>query len=243
MTSPQRVSFDQCRDRKYFEDADLEPLPSEIDFRVLPYEDPNIGPAIFRIKQLGLETQGSPRYEDPNMGPGFFRATQLGDEKPVSSRASSFDSAAPPPIGLNRRISHAITELYQPQMPKKESKMSLLSFLRSTPAPKAVPYSEATQGKPPVSVSVSRTTVPSIPMLFPGYKGQFPPSQKMQDKGLRSGLEPRMRHGVESRKSAPRSTAHTDAAEKRKSQFKGDEVDQSHGASRLEKGRGSLRGY
>ncbi|CAD6571491.1 MAG: hypothetical protein ASARMPREDX12_004552 [Alectoria sarmentosa] len=244
MTSPRRVSFSQSRDREYFEDADLDYLSPEIDFNVLPHEDPNTGPAVFRATQLGLENAVSPRYEEPNAGPALFNATQLGlgrpgsRNRPVSSRTSSFDSAAPPPIGLNRRISHAIAEPYQPRMPKKESKMSLLSFLRSTPAPKAVLYSEATQGKPPVPVSVSRTAAPSIPLLFPGYRGQFPPPQKMQDKGLRPGLEPRLKAGSDARASA-RSTAHTDAAEKRKSWFKGDEVDKSHGASRPVK-RGEL---
>ncbi|KAF6231173.1 hypothetical protein HO173_010673 [Letharia columbiana] len=238
MTSPRRVSFSQSRDREYFEDADLESLPSEIDFNVLPYEDHNAGPAIFRATQLGIETPVSPRYENPHAGPASFRASQPGLGKPVSrdrrvsSRASSFDSAAPPPIGLNRRISHAIAESYQARMPKKESRMSLLSFLRSTPTPKAVLYSEVTQGKPPVPVSISRTAAPSIPLLFPGYRGQFPPMRKMQDKGLRSGLEPRVRPGLNARTSAPRSTAHTDAAEKRKSWFKGDDDDQSHGAGR-----------
>ena len=238
MTSPRRVSFSQSRDREYFEDADLGSLPSEVDFDVLPYEDPNVGPAIFRANQLGLQDPVSPRYEDPNAGPALFHATQSGLAKPVShdipalSRASSFDSAAPPPIGLNRRISHAVAESCQSRMPKKESKMSILSFLRSTPAPKAILYSEATQGKPPVPVSVSRTSVPSIPLLFPAYRGQFPPPQKMQDKGLRSGLDPRTRPGLDARTSAPRSNAHADAAEKRKSWFKGDDFDKGRGASR-----------
>lgn len=232
MTSPRRVSFSQSRDREYFEDADLESLPPETDFNVLPYENPNVGPAIFRAAQLGLENPVSPRCEDPNDRPPFIRATQLGlgrrvsHDRPVSSRASSFDSAAPPPIGLNKRISHAIAEPYPPRLPKKESKKSLLSFLRSTPAPKAVLYSEATQGKPPVPVAVSRTAVPSIPLLFPGYRGQFPLPQKMQDKGLRLGFDART-------SAAARSTAHIDAAEKRKSWFKGDDVDKSHRAGRL----------
>lgn len=236
MKSPRRVSFSQPGDREYFDDADLESLPPEIDFNVLPYEDPNAGPAVFRATQLGLENPTSPRYEGPNAGPASFRATELGLEKPVShdgpasSRASSFDSAAPPPIGLNRRISHATAEPCQPRMPKKESRMSILSFLRSSPAPKAILYSEATQGQPPVAVSVSRTAAPSIPLLFPRFRGQFPPPQKMQDKGLRAGLEPRMRRGLDSRDGASRSTAHADAAEKRKSWLKGDDVNKSRGA-------------
>ena len=234
--SPGRVSLSQSGDGQYFDDADLESLPPEIDFNVLPYENPNAGPAVFRATQLGLENPISPRCEDPNAGPGSFHAPQLGPEEPVShdgpasSRASSFDSAAPPPIGLNRRISHATAEPYQPKMPKKDSRMSILSFLRSSSAPKAVLYSEATQGQPPVSVSVSRTAVPSIPLLFPRFRGQFPPPQKIQDKGFRFGLEPRMRAGLRPKTGAPRSPAHADAAEKRKSWRKGDDVNKSRGA-------------
>ncbi len=230
MTSPRRVSFSQSRDREYFDDADLESLPSEIDFNVLPYEDPNVGPAIFRNTQLGVENPVSPRHEDPKAAPALFH-TELGLGKPLShdrpafSRASSFDSAAPPPIGLNRRISHAVAVPCQSRIPKRDSKMSLLSFLRSTPAPKAVLYSEATQGKAPVPVAVSRTSAPSIPLLFPGYRGQFPPPHKLQDKGSRS-------KPLDARTNAPRSKAHADAAEKMKSWFKGEEVDKGHGAIR-----------
>lgn len=236
LRSPRRVSFSQSRDREYFED--LESLPPDIDFNVLPYENPNAGPAVFRATQLGLENPVSPRYEEPNIEPVLFPATQSGteksvsDDRPVLSRASSYDSAAPPPIGLNRRISHAAAESYEPKMPKKESRLSLISFLRSTTTPKAVLYSEATQGKPPVPLSVSRTAVPSIPLLFPQYRGQFPPPQKTQDKGVRAGQEPRMRPGSDARTSGARSTAHIDAAEKRKSWFKGDDVDKNRGASR-----------
>ena len=238
MKSPRRVSFSQSRDREYFEDTDLESLPPDIDFNVLPYENPNAGPAIFRATQLGLENPVSPRYEEPNIEPVLSPATQPGLEKsishgrPVSSRSSSFDSAAPPPISLNGRISYASAESYEFKTPKKESRMSLISFLRSTTAPKAVLYSEATQGKPPVPVSVSRTAVPSIPLLFPGYRGQFPPPQKTQDKGLKAGLEPGMKPGSDARPSGARSTAHMDAAEKRKSWFKGDDVDKNREASR-----------
>lgn len=236
MTSPRQAPFEQPKDKGYFDDAELESLPSEIDFNVLPYENPNVGPAIFRAGQLGLENPISPRYEDPNTTSAFVRATQLGipdsQDEPTLSRTSSFDSAAPPPIGLNRRISHATAEPHQAKMPKKESKLSLLSLLRSTHAPKAVLYSEATQGRPPASVSVSRTGVPSIPTLFPGYRGQFPPSQRTRNTG------PRMRPGLDPKRSALRSPAHMDAVEKRKSWVKGDEVvDKNHRASHLLKKR------
>ena len=248
MTSPRRVPFNQSKDMGYFEEAELESLPSEIDFNVLPYENPNVGPAIFRSNQLRLESPISPRlespisprYEDPHATPALLRATQFGlpvpQDEPVSSRASSFDSAAPPPIGLNRRISHATAESPRAKTPKKESKLSLLSLLRPTHAPKAVLYSEATQGRPPASVSVSRTGVPSIPTLFPGFRGQFPPpSQK------RTGHERRMRPGLDPKKSAApplRSPAHLDAANKRKSWVKADnyeetELDKAHRASQM----------
>ena len=230
MTSPRRVSFSQSRDREYFDDADLESLPSEIDYNVIPYEDPNVGPAIFRTNQLGVENPVSPRHEDPKAAPALFHTESglgksLTNDRPALSRASSFDSAAPPPIGLNRRISHAVAVPCQSRIPKRDSKMSLLSFLRSTPAPKAILYSEATQGKAPVPVAVSRTSAPSIPLLFPGYRGQFPPPHKLQDKGSRS-------KPLDARTNAPRSKAHADAAEKRKSWFKGDDVDKGHVAMR-----------
>ena len=227
MTSPQREPFSHSRDKGYFDDADLEALPPEIDFSVLPFEDPNAGPAIFRATQLGLEDPISPSHEDSNARPAVLRATQLGipvsDDGPKLPRASSFDSVAPPPIGLTRRTSHATADSHQPKVPKKEGKPSLLSFLRSMPAPKAVLPPEATQGKPPAPMSVSRTAVPSVPMLFPGF---------------RSGPEPRMRPGLDPKTSAPRSPAHMDAAEKRKSWIKDDGAnDKSRRASRLAKKR------
>ena len=232
MTSPQRVSSSQSRDKEYSEDADLESLPLEVDFNILPYENPNAGPAIFRATQLGQENPISPRYENPNASPAFSRATQLGDEKPVpelddrsvSSRASSFDSAAPPPIGFKRRIPQVTVEYLQPKTPKKESKLSLLSFLRSAPAPKAVLYSEATQGKLPRPVSGSKTAVPSTSLLFAGHRGQFPSTHKPKDKASESGPEPKKGTGLVTGKRPPRSTAHKDAAEKRKSWIKGDDL-------------------
>ena len=227
MTSPQREPSSQSKDKGYFDDADLEALPPEIDFNVLPFENPNAGPAIFRATQLGLEDPISPSYEDPNARPAVLRATQLGmpvsDDGAKLSRVSSFDSVAPPPIGLTRRTSHATADSHQPKVPKKEGKTSLLSFLRSMPATKAVLYPEATQGKPPGPVSVSRTAGPLVPMLFPGF---------------RSGPEPRIRPGLTPKTSAPRSPAHMDAAEKRKSWIKGDGADEKRRrASRLEKKR------
>ena len=238
MTSPRRAPLSHSRDRGYFDDADLSPLPSEIDFNVLPYENPNAGPAIFRVTQLGAESPTSPRYEDPISRPAVVRATQLGmpasEDEAASSRSSSFDSAAPPPIGLNRRESYASAKRFQPKTPKKAGKTSLLSFLRSTPtSPKTVLYSDTPHGKPPTSVSVSRTGIPSIPLLFPGSRGKYaPPPQRVMGSS-RPSLESRARV-------APRSPAHLDAADKRSSWLKGDDavvVDRSRRASRMEKKR------
>ena len=237
MTSPRRAPLSHSRDRGYFDDADLSPLPSEIDFNVLPYEDPNAGPAIFRATQLGVESPTSPRYEDPISRPAIVRATQLGmpasQDEAASSRTSSFDSAAPPPIGLNRRESYATAKSHQPKTPKKEGKTSLLSFLRSTPtSPKTVLYSDTSHGKPPTSASVSRTGIPSIPLLFPGYRGKYAPPPQRDTRSSRPSLEHRAR--------APRSPAHMDAADKRRSWLQGDDavvVDRSRRASRLEKKR------
>ena len=237
MTSPRRPPLSHSKDRGYFDDADLSPLPSEIDFNVLPYEDPNAGPAIFRATPLGVESPTSPRYEDPISRPAVVRATQLGmpasQDEAASSRASSFDSAAPPPIGLNRRESYVTAKSHQPKTPKKEGKTSLLSFLRSTPtSPKTVLYSDTSHGKAPISVSVSRTGIPSIPLLFPGYRDKYPPPPQRNTGSSRPSLEPRAR--------APRSPAHVDAADKRRSWLKGDDavvVDRSRRESRLEKKR------
>ena len=238
MTSPRRAPLSHSRDRGYFDDADLSPLPSEIDFNVLPYEDPNISPAIFRVTQLGAESPTSPRYEDPISRPTVVRATQLGmpasEDEAASSRTSSFDSAAPPPIGLNRRESYASAKPFQPKTPRKEGKTSLLSFLRSTPtSPKTVLYSDISHGKPPTSVSASRTGIPSIPLLFPGHRGKYAPPPQRITGSSRPRLESRARV-------APRSPAHVDAADKRSSWLKGDDavvVDRSHRASRMEKKR------
>ena len=230
MASPGRVSSTQSRDKEFSEDADLESLPSEVDFNILPYENPNASPAIFRATQLGLENPISPRYEKPNASPDFSRINQLGDEnlvpddRSVSSRASSFDSAAPPPIGFKRRIPQVTVEYLQPKTPKKESKLSLLSFLRSAPAPKAVLYSEATQGKLPRPVSGSKNAVPSTSLLFAGNRAQFASTQKPKDKASVSGPEPKKGTGLVTGKRPPRSTAHKDAAEKRKSWIKGDDI-------------------
>lgn len=72
----------------------------------------------------------------------------------------------------------------------------------------------------------------SIPLLFPGYRGQFSPPEKKQDRGSRPGFEPSMRPSLDARTRTPRGIAHIDAAEKRKSWLKGDDVDNSRGVGR-----------
>ena len=150
--SGRRPSFDL--------DSDLEPLPPDLandpEFSDLPWDNVSIDPAMFRL--------------------------QIDEHTP--SRASSFDSAAPPPIstgrGSDRPIPAFLSENPLPtKSPPKFSKKnkSALSFLgvgRSS-TPKAIPYIVTAPGKPPASVYVSQTAPPSIPTLFPSYRGTFPP--------------------------------------------------------------------
>jgi len=71
-----------------------------------------------------------------------------------------------------------------------------------------------------VPVSVSRTATPSIPALFPNYKGQFPPpeSEEMQD-GRRT------RDSSISTQVRGRSVPPKTAGNRRKSWFKSSQVD------------------
>ena len=146
--------------RALVEDDDLESLPSILDLGILPWEDLKSGPAIFR--------------HNPPV-----------DETPMSSRSSSFDSAVPPPI---RRVPNCpmLPDTTPPKLSKtsrtpKKSRPSISSMLFSRPhTPKAILYSETVPGKLPTRVTVSRTGAPSIPALFPKYRGQFPPAQKSE---------------------------------------------------------------
>ena len=181
------------------DDADLESLPSTIDFEALPWCNHNISPAIFREGELNA--QNSP-LRSPALTrastiflEGEFNAQNIPPQSPALTRASSFDSAAPPPIALDRRMPsvfandplpasparpNKLANSAAPKTPKKpKPSLSSLSFFRS--APKAILYSQTVPGIPPIPISVSRTAVPSIPALFPDYKGQFPPPQKQHD--------------------------------------------------------------
>ncbi|KAL6714866.1 hypothetical protein ACLMJK_007126 [Lecanora helva] len=140
------------------DDSDLESLPSTIDFNVMPWCDHNAGPAIFREGQLN-----SP---DPD-----YAST-------VMTRESSFDSAAPPPIALDRPLPRSFAEIAPPaaSRPPKKGIPSVASLSPFRSGPKAILYSQTVPGTPPTPVFVSRTSAPSVPDLFPKYKGQFPPS-------------------------------------------------------------------
>ena len=169
-------------------DTDLEPLPPDLcndpEFAYLPWENP------------------SPAHPQP------LPVSRLLRHHSTSSRASSFDSVAPPPIRMNphnikpkegKRADESYmssTEYLQQQQQeqqqsqqsqppsephlKKAKPSTTFSFLHAVRAginpSKTIPYDSTKRGRPPVSVKVSRTNAPSIPALFPSYRGPFPPS-------------------------------------------------------------------
>lgn len=138
------------------DDADLESLPSEMDFDSLPWTDLNADPIIF----LNGHKRGS-----------------------TSSRASSFDSAVPPPI---RRAPNypMLTEKRTPKPPKKSRQsLSALLFSRApTPPPKAILYSETMPGPPPIHVAVSGKGISSNVALPPTSPGRLQPQQKSEER-------------------------------------------------------------
>ncbi|KAL9100402.1 MAG: hypothetical protein Q9163_004224 [Psora crenata] len=150
--------------RSSFEfETDLEPLP------------PDLG--------IDLESISMPWDERPRGVETFHPLTA---ERPSSSRASSFDSAAPPPISRGRNLPQGVTTAPRnPGPPPPSSKSNKLSKKTkssfsffgtgSSSTPKAIPYSNTKPGKAPISVSISRTAAPSIPALFSSYRGAFPP--------------------------------------------------------------------
>lgn len=197
-------------------DEDLESLPETFDSSVLPWTDDDMSPAIFRDGELNSRR------------PSYAR--------PPSTRATSFDSASPPPISLNRRMPDLLREAppsisMTPRTPKKnQSSMASLMFFRS--GPKAILYSETRPATPPIPVSVSRTAVPSIPALFPGYKGQFPPENKEERTGRTQrnvGTDVKSR----TRSVPPKSSS----SGKRRSWFKNDQLDAAFGTAIRTRGR------
>ena len=196
------------------DDADLESLPTTIlDLDIIPWENVNYGPAIFR------------------------HAT-LAEERPMSPRSSSFDSTVPPPI---RRVPNSPTRHDKP-LPRtakppprpKKSRKSISSILFSRPqAPtKAILYSETVPGKPPAPISVLRTGAPSIPALFPTYRGQFLPPQKSEE---RVGKQ-MSQTSTEARARLGRGVSQN-AAEKRRSWFRNEQVDRAFGLGQSVKQR------
>lgn len=72
-------------------------------------------------------------------------------------------------------------------------------------------------------VSVSRTAVPSIPALFPGYKGSFPPPQRNDERSRRASRDANTPKQVRGR-SVP-----AKGSEKRRSWFKADPLERPFG--------------
>lgn len=165
-------------------DLDLEPLPTELysdlDYETLPRED---------------RTTNADMFSEPSYDLYDLYAPMSGA---LSSRPASFDSVAPPPIGRMREPPTVLKEIPRPRTDrfipakdppraievespviKKFKKRSMSSLLNwRSPTPKGHPYSQMKSGKEPIPVSVSRTSIPSIPTLFPDYRGPFPPAEK-----------------------------------------------------------------
>ena len=144
-------------------------LPSEVDYDILPWED---------VRYNAMPTDLC-RPSSPS----------------VSTRASSSDSAAPPPIGLNRFDGplpdqsnprdflpdrsrpgppSAVPKTEPPKLQKLARKSLSSIFHSRSRTPISIPYQTTIPGRQPARVSVSRTSVPSIPTLFPNYKGPWP---------------------------------------------------------------------
>ena len=147
---PTKVFFDNDSD------ADLESLPSDLNFDSLPWTDLNADPIIFR----NGDKRGS-----------------------TSSRASSFDSAVPPPI--RRAPNYPMLTEKPPSKPSKKSRQSLSALLFSrapTPPPKAILYSETMPGPPPIHVAVSGKGISSNATNLPTSPGRLPPQPKSEER-------------------------------------------------------------
>ena len=187
---PAELFFDSSpRTSAEIDDLDLPAvLASKIDYNIMPWED-----AKYR-----------------NALPSALRRAP----SQSTSLRSSFDSAAPPPISLGRlqppapRQSKPVSKLSpsqphqtyqtvqqpQPSKPHKSFPKSISSlFHPRTPSPLlSVAYHNTTPGTPPLEISVSRTSIPSIPALFPKYKGPWPPTEDpVVEKGTKTRLQSR----------------------------------------------------
>lgn len=182
------------------DDADLESLPPDVDFDSMPWTDLNANPIIVRSG----DEQGS-----------------------TSSRASSFDSAAPPPI---RRAPNypMLTEKRAPR-PSRKSRHSFSTLLFSrapTPPPKAILYSETMPGPPPISVSLSGKDLSSNAAAFSTSPARwFQPQQKSEE---RVGRQMRIANSTSVPYAPPRRGVSQGAAEKRGLWFR-NEADSAFG--------------
>ena len=184
------------------DDADLESLPSEVDFDSMPWTDLNADPTILRNGDRRSST---------------------------SSRASSFDSAAPPPI---RRAPNYPMLAQKPttKIPKKtRHSLSSLFFSRApTPPPKAILYSETMPGPQPISVDVSGKNILSNAAIYQTSRSRSHPYPKQQSEE-RIGRQ--MSLPANSVPYAPprRGISQSAASEKRGVWFRNNESDRSFG--------------
>ncbi|MCJ1459050.1 hypothetical protein MMC28_009427 [Mycoblastus sanguinarius] len=205
---------------KPVEDRDInsESLPSTLDFSVMPRDDYHIGSATLPLFSFNTRA--------------------------ISTRASSFDSAAPPPIGLGKRAPPNLTEealgstmrksrlswassIHNEAAPAGTRRISRSSLMFFRPTPKAVLYSHTTPRKPPVSASLSRTGLPSIPALFSKrYRGQFPPAQQTEQKDRRPAALPEVRGRSAPPKAAP---------QRRRSWFRTDQIENVFGGREIQR--------
>ena len=138
------------------DDVDLESLPSEVDFDSLPWTDLNANPIIVHDK----DEQGS-----------------------TSSRASSFDSAMPPPIRRAPGYPMLTDKPFPNASKKSKQSLSALLFSRApTPPPKAILYSETMPGPTPISIDVSGKSIYSNPAVTSKPPAPFQPQQKSEER-------------------------------------------------------------
>lgn len=149
-------------------------LPLDLDYNILPWGDSNHGNTV----PFALRHPFSPS---------------------IPTRESSFDSVAPPPIRLSR-LNGQIPDQSDPKGPmpnrsrpapsraapksrplkaRKLARKSISSIFRSQ-NPISVPYQSTISRAQPIHVSVLRAPAPSIPNLFPNYKGAWPPENTLE---------------------------------------------------------------
>ena len=177
-------------------DSTAEPLFAELE--PLPIFSADFGESDLPTKlPSDLDCTISP-WEDVSFNDTIHPALRHPSSPSISTRASSFDSVAPPPISLSRfneplsyrpKAQGPLPDRSRPETPpmiksSENSKSqtspheSLSAFLHGrSHIPISIAYHTTTSGKEPTYVSVSRTPVPSIPTLFSRYKGPWPPAK------------------------------------------------------------------